>query len=100
MCGLPGASLVTIRDPTLVPSAAGRNTTSIGQLAPPATEVPQGDPPRKSLESLAIPAIESSAVPELVSVTVCGALLVRARWPGNASQAGRSVTADADAMPR
>ncbi len=41
VCGLPGASSVTVTAPLLVPVAAGVNVTLIVQLAPAATLLPQ-----------------------------------------------------------
>lgn len=75
VCGLPVALSVTVIVPGWLPVAVGVNITVMEQLAPAATEVPQvlvwvyG-------ALAAILVMLSAAVPELVSVMACAALVV------------------------
>jgi len=75
VCGLPVALSVTVIVPGWLPVAVGVNVTLMEQLAPAATEAPQvlvwayG-----ALAAMLV--MFSAAVPELVSVTVCAALVV------------------------
>ena len=75
VCGLPVALSVTVIVPGRLPAAVGVKVTLMEQLAPAATEAPQvlvwayG-----GLATML--GIFSAAVPELVSVTVCAALVV------------------------
>jgi len=76
LCGLPGALSVTLSDPVLVPGLVGEKVTLIAQLEETAREGPQLLDWAKS-PVVAIPDMFSVAVavPKLVSVTVCGALV-------------------------
>ena len=75
VCGLPVALSVTVIVPGWLPAAVGVKVTLMEQLAPAATEAPQvlvwayG-----ALATMVV--IFSAAVPPLVSVTVCAALVV------------------------
>ena len=75
VCGLPVALSVTVIVPGRLPTAVGVNVTLMEQLAPAAREAPQvlvwayG-----ALATMLV--MFSAAVPELVNVTVCAALVV------------------------
>jgi hypothetical protein len=75
VCGLPVALSVTVVVPGWLPAAVGVKVTLMEQLAPAATEAGQvlvweyG-----ALTTMVV--MFSAAVPELVSVTVCAALVV------------------------
>ena len=82
-CGLPAALSVMLMEAFLVPVAVVVNVTLIGQFAPAATLVPQVlvwaksagfAPPR------AMPEMLSAALPLLVRVTVCAALVESMFW--------------------
>ena len=78
--GLPLMLAVTLSDPVRVPRVVGEKTTLIVQLEETAREGPQ------LLDWAKSPTVEtpnrlSVAVPELVSVTVCGALTVPTGTP-------------------
>ena len=74
VCGLPIALSITLTDPVRVPRAVGEKTTLIVQLEETAREGPQLLYWAKS-PAVAIPNMFSVAVPQLVSVTACGALV-------------------------
>jgi len=61
--------------PVLVPPATGLKVTEIVQLAPAATELPQVLVGEKSPLAVMLETV-NEALPVLVSVTVCAALLV------------------------
>ena len=75
VCGLPVALSVTVIAPGRLPVTVGVNVTLMEQLAPAAREAPQvlvwayG-----ALATMLV--MVRAAVPELVSVTVCAALVV------------------------
>ena len=75
VCGPPVALSVTVIVPGRLPAAVGVNVTLMEQLAPAAREAPQvlvweyG-----ALATMLV--MFSAPVPELVSVTVCAALVV------------------------
>ena len=75
VCGLPVALSLTVIVPGWLPVTVGVKVTLMEQLAPTATEAPQvlvwayG-----ALATMLV--MVSAAVPELVSVTVCAALVV------------------------
>ena len=74
VCGLPEALSVTVMEPGWLPVAVGVNVTLIEQLAPAATELPQVLV--WAYGALAAMLVRLSvAVPELVKVTVCAALV-------------------------
>ena len=75
VCGLPVASSVTVIAPGWLPMAVGVKVTLMEQLAPAATEAPQVLV--WAYGALAVMLVMfSAAVPELVSVTDCAALVV------------------------
>ena len=75
VCGLPVALSVTVIVPGWLPVAVGVNVTVMEQMAPAPTEAPQ-----VFVSAYWAPAtmlvMLSAALPELVSVTVCAALVV------------------------
>src|SRR5437667_426111 len=75
MCGLPAALSVMVIAPVRVPVAVGVKVTLMAQLAPAATDVPQVLVCMKSPLATMLVTL-SAAVPVLVSVTVCTALVV------------------------
>ena len=75
LCGLPEALSTTVTEPDRVPTAAGVNVTLIEQFPPAATELPQVFV-WAYCALAAILVTLSAALPPLVSVTVCAALLV------------------------
>jgi hypothetical protein len=75
VCGLPAASSLTLSVPLRVPVAVGLKVTVIGQLAPAASVLGQVLVWAKSPLAV-IDVIVSGPVPVLLSVTVCGALVV------------------------
>jgi len=75
VCGLPVALSVTVIVPGWLPVAVGVNVTLMEQLAPAATEA--GQVLVWAYGALAAMLVMfRAAVPELVSVTVCAALVV------------------------
>ena len=75
VCGLPGALSVMLSAPLSVPVVVGVNVTEIWQIPPAAMPCPQ------VFDSLKLPETEiwlivSAAPPLLVSVTICGELVV------------------------
>src|SRR5207237_3765909 len=74
-CGLPAALSVMVIAPVRVPVAVGVKVTLMAQLAPAATDVPQVLVCTKSPLATMLVTL-SAAVPVLVSVTVCTALVV------------------------
>jgi len=98
VCGLPGALSVTASEPLLLPEAVGVNVTLILQLAPAATLAPQLFIWAKAPVSV-IPVIARGAVPVLVRVTACAALVVPAAWLAKLTVVGKSVTAGANPTP-
>ncbi len=95
-CGLPPALSVMVIAPARVPMAVGAKLTLIVQLAPAATLPPFGqvmpDAGKKSPLGTML-AMVNAALPVLVSVTVCGALIVPSAWLGNVRLIGDSLTA-------
>lgn len=92
VCGLFGAESEIDRSPVLVPPTVGVNVTLIVQEAP-AASVPEqllvcAKPP---VVEMAIPV--TLAVPELVSVTACEALVVFSGWFEKVNVVGASVMA-------
>ena len=79
VCGLPAALSATVSVPVRVPEVVGINVTLMVQLAPAATELPQLLVWAKSPLAL-MAVILRAALPELLSVTVCGALVVPCAW--------------------
>ena len=75
VCGLPAMLSVIVTAPVRMPVAVGVNVTLMVQLAPAATDVPQVLVCMKSPLATMLVTL-SAAVPVLVSVTVCTALVV------------------------
>src|SRR5438128_5108384 len=75
VCGLPLALSVMVRVPVRAPSAVGLNVTVIVQLAPADTLAPQSFVWVKSPVIVTL-VIASGALPLLVSVMLCGGLVV------------------------
>ena len=73
--GLPVALSVTVIVPGWLPTTVGVKVTLIEQLAPAATEAPQVLVWEYGALAVMLVTV-SAAVPELVSVTVCAALVV------------------------
>ena len=93
VCGLPGASSVTMSEAVRVPDALGVNVTLIVQLAPAARLTPQVFVWAKLL--LLVPPIVialrvKEALPVLVIVTVRAALVVFTSWFPKVSDDGES----------
>jgi hypothetical protein len=74
-CGLSGALSAIVREPNRRPADVGVKVTVIVQLAPALRLLPQLLVSAKSPEA-AIFETASAAAPVLVSVTVCGALVL------------------------
>ena len=94
-CGLPVALSAIDSEAALVPVAVGLKTTLMVHEAPTATLEPQVLVSLKSPASVPvtlIPVIASEAVPLLVSVTVCDALLVSTACDANVRLAGETPT--------
>ena len=83
---------VIVSVPVRLPAAVGVKITEIAQPVPAATLVPQVFVWAKSPD-VAIDEMVSPAVPELVSVTVCGALAVPSVCEANVRLLGESITA-------
>ena len=78
-CGLSGALSVIVMDPSRRPTALGVKAIVMMQLAPGARLLPQVLVWAKSpLATMLV--MVSTAVPQLVSVIVCGGLVVRSGW--------------------
>jgi len=88
-CGLPVAVLATLSVPDRAPAAIGVKVTFIVQEAPDATEAGQlfvtAKSPLVVMEEIAI-----DPAPGLVSVTVCGGLVVETLRAANVREAGVS----------
>jgi len=74
--GLLAALSVTINDPDRAPGAVGVNVMLIGQLAFAAREAPHGLEAMAKSPTVVILEMFKAAPPELLRVTVCGALVV------------------------
>jgi hypothetical protein len=74
-CGLPGASLLMMRAPAMLPGMSGVNVTLMAQLAPMPSEAGQALVCPKSPE-VKIELMLSGALPAFVSVTGIAALVV------------------------
>jgi hypothetical protein len=98
VCGDPLALSVRVNVPGRVPLAVGANVTEIVQFAPAATLDPQLLVSPKSPEA-AIDVTESAAVPELVSVTVCAALVVLTVWEAKVRLVGETAAVGPDPVP-
>jgi len=78
-CGLLAALSVMVSTPVLLPATVGVKVTLMAQLAAGAKPVPQVLSCAKSPVTV-IPAIVKAAVPVLVIVIVCGALVDPSAW--------------------
>ena len=85
---------VIVTVPVRAPAAVGVKVTEIVQFAPAATLAPQVLVCEKSPDA-AIEVMVRAAVPELVSVTVCAALVVPSVSEAKVRLAGESVTVGA-----
>ncbi len=88
---------VTATVPERVPVAVGLKVTEMVQLAPAATLEPQLFVCAKS-PVMEMPVMLKAALPLLVRVTVCAALVVFSTWLAKVKEAGASVTAGAGAV--
>ena len=91
-CGLLAALSVMMNVPDRVPGAVGVNVMLIGQFAPAAREAPQGLEATAKSPTVCIFVMFKAAPPELVKVTVCGALVVPTGSDANVRLVGLSVT--------
>jgi hypothetical protein len=87
-----------VNAPVRLPAAVGVKVTEIVQLAPTATLEPQLLTWAKSPEA-AIEVRVSAALPELISVTVCAALVDPVASAAKNRLAGDTLAAGADATP-
>ena len=78
-CGLPVALSVMVKEPVLPPAAVGVKVTLMAQFAPAAKLVPQELVCAKS-PAVTMLVIVKAAVPVLVNVTGCAALVVPKAW--------------------
>jgi hypothetical protein len=90
--GLLAALSVMTNDPERVPGAVGVNVTLIRQPCPAAREAPQGLEETVKSPMVVILAMFNAAPPELVKVTVCGALVVPTGSDPNVRLVAESVT--------
>lgn len=105
LCGLPPALSVILTVALREPATEGENVTLIVQLAPDASVAGLSGQLADSAKSAAfvpptaILLIVSGAVPLLVRVIVCAALVVPTFWLPKLALAGLSVTPGADVTP-
>jgi len=107
VCGEPLALSAIVSNPARVPTTVGANVTEIEQFAPPANELPHVEFSAKSPAAV-MEVMESVALPELVSVTVCAGLeLLKVMLPKlraeldktTAGTAGLMLKVSADDVP-
>ncbi len=98
LCGLPEALSEILIVPVRLPPAVGLKVTEIEQLAPALTVVPQVLVWEKSPLAV-MPEMVSEALPVLVSVTVCAALLVPDIWAEKVSEEEDKLTASPVPVP-
>jgi hypothetical protein len=96
--GEPVALSVIVRLPARVPAAVGVKAIEIVQVAAAATLRPQVLVSEKSPDTAIAPSV-SAAVPELVSVTVCAALVVPVVCDRKVRLVGESVAVGVAATP-
>jgi hypothetical protein len=99
VCGLPGALSVIVSDPVLVPVVVGVNVILMVQFADVAKVAPQVVVVSANGPVTAMLVIVSDAVPVLLSVTVCAALVAPGGSEGNVKLLAETVTAGADTAP-
>lgn len=97
VCGEPLALSVIASAPVRLPAAVGVKVTEMVQLALAVTLVPQVFVWAKSPDAT-IDVMTRAAVPELVSVTVCAALVIPSTCEAKVRLVGESVTAGAVAI--
>ena len=95
-CGLPAALSVIVSNPVLLPAAVGVNVTLMAQLAVGAKPVPQVLSSAKSPVTVMLVMV-NAAVPELVRVIVCGALVDPSAWLVNVKLVDDRLTTGAAA---
>ena len=96
--GLIAQVEMIVSEPVRLPSAVGLNVTLIVQLAPAATEPPQVLVSAKSpLDDMVL--IASGAVPVLLRVTACAALVVLISWLPKLRPDGDKLTTGATPTP-
>ena len=93
-CGLLGALSVMVRAPVRDPDAAGVNVMLIRQLPRAGTPPTQSSVSEKS-PVVVIRAILSVALPLLVRMTSCGALVLLTAWLENVKEEGQNSEAGA-----
>ena len=98
VCGEPPALSVIVSVPERAPAAVGVKVIEIVQLAPIARLLPQVLISEKSPETAIAPSV-SAAVPELVRITVCTALVVPIVCDGKVRLVGESVAVGVAAKP-
>jgi hypothetical protein len=89
VCGPPDALSTTVNVPVRAPLAVGAKVTEIWQVPPAVKEVPQLLVSAKSAED-EIWVIFSTAVPVLLNVTFCGALVLPTCCAPNVSEVALS----------
>jgi hypothetical protein len=94
VCGEPLALSMIVRVPVRLPAAVGVKVTEIEQPAPAAILAPQVFVSVKSPDA-AIDVMDKAAVPELITVTACAALLVPSACEAKVRLVAESVTAGA-----
>jgi hypothetical protein len=100
-CGLFGALSVTTKEAFRLPACDGEKTIETLQLPPGARVRPEQPSPttvKSSVFGTAALFMNSDALPLLVTVTDCGALLVPVSCEVNVSAPGDSETAGADVV--
>ena len=98
VCGLPLALSATEIEPFRLPVAVGVNVTEIAHVPEAATEVPQVLVWLKSPLAVML-VMESAAVPVLVRVMLCAALVVLSAWLPKVRLVGEKLTAGAIPVP-
>jgi hypothetical protein len=97
-CGEPLALSVIVSVPVRLPAVVGVKVTEMVQFAPAATELPQVCVSAKSPDA-AIEVIESAAVPGLVRIVVCAALVVPVVCDVKVRADGESIIPGVGAIP-
>src|SRR5438876_852284 len=98
MCGLPAALSVIVIVPDLAPVAVGVNVTLVVQFAPAATGVPQVLVWAYCALAAMLVTL-SAALPVLLSVTDCAALVVFSSWLPKLKFVADKLTMGAGAAP-
>jgi hypothetical protein len=98
VCGLPLALSVMLTEAVRLPLADGVNVTLIGQLPPAAAELPQVLVSEKSLAFVPVTVMLvmlKAALPVLLRVTVCAALVIPTGWLPKPRLVGKRLTTGA-----